>query len=395
MRLLPVILSFVPILSVAQVRILVNDDAGKPLPSAHVTYSALNGEGKTTVLTALSGIATFPDEFIAKNEQFLLKITYLGFVEHNDTISSKSGNVSVNMKVDALALDQVVVTAQYAPTSADKSVHSIRIIDRKRIEQQGAVNLRDLLQKETNMRVSQDNVLGSGLSVQGVSGQNVKFLIDGVPVIGRLDGNIDLSQLNLNNVERVEVVEGPLSVNYGTDALAGTINIITRKPKDDQLDLELNSYYESVGQYNSDGRVALNIGDHGFTLSGGRNYFDGWSPDDKFFEFPKRTLADGGRVKEWNPKEQVFASAQYIYRYKSWKFRPFGEWFQEDIVNRGTPRTPYYESAFDDTYKTERINGGLDVSGKVHTEYRLQVLAAYNFFQADQKHLLQRPDHII
>ena len=53
-------------------------------------------------------------------------------------------------------------------------------------------------------------------------------MIDDVAVIGRLNGNIDLSQINLNNVERIEIVEGPLSVEYGTDALAGTINLITK-----------------------------------------------------------------------------------------------------------------------------------------------------------------------
>ena len=48
-------------------------------------------------------------------------------------------------------------------------------------------------------------------------------------MIGRLNGNIDLSQVNLLNVKRIEIVEGPLSVNYGSDALGGTINIITKK----------------------------------------------------------------------------------------------------------------------------------------------------------------------
>lgn len=381
MRLFLFILFVLPTLVLAQVSITVNDHNGEALPSAHVTYQALNGDGKTTVLTSIDGKATVPAEFAAKHSQFILNVTYIGFLPSVDTLKSDTKEFTLNMKQDPHALGQVVVTAQYAPTSTEKSVHSIKIIDRKRIEQQAAVNLRDLLQKETNMRVSQDNILGSGLSVQGISGQNVKILVDGVPVIGRLDGNIDLSQLNLNNVERVEVVEGPLSVNYGTDALAGTINIITRKPKDDQLDVELNGYYESVGQYNVDGRVALNMGNHGFTVSGGRNYFDGWSSDDKFFEFPKKTLADSNRVKSWKPKEQLFASAQYLYKYKTWTFRLYGEWFQEEITNRGTPRTPYYETAFDDQYLTERINGGLDVSGKVHPNYRLQVLAAYNFFK--------------
>ena len=54
------------------------------------------------------------------------------------------------------------------------------------------------------------------------------MLVDGVPVRGRLNGQVDLSQLSLNNVERVEIVNGPMAVEYGTNALAGTINLITK-----------------------------------------------------------------------------------------------------------------------------------------------------------------------
>merc|ERR1711965_356759 len=94
-----------------------------------------------------------------------------------------------------------------------------------------AVTLKDVLVNQNNIRVAQDNVLGSSMSLQGMSGQNIKILIDGIPVIGRLNGNIDISQINLNTIERIEIIEGPLSVNYGTDALAGTINLISQKNK--------------------------------------------------------------------------------------------------------------------------------------------------------------------
>lgn len=374
-------LTLVPMLGIGQVSISVLGDDGNPLPAAHVIFSGLDGNEKQTILSTKDGKAELPSTFLMDKKQVAIRVTYLGFQPFTDTISADVKELLVELTPDPFALDQVVVTAQYAPTSTEKSVHNIRIINRKRIEQQAAVNLRDVLQKETNMRITQDNILGSGLSVQGISGQNVKFLVDGVPVIGRLDGNIDLSQLNMNNVERIEVVEGPLSVNFGTDALAGTINIITRKPESDQMQAELNSYYESVGQYNLDGRISFNTGAHGFTLTGGRNFFDGWSPSDAFFTFPEKTIANASRSKEWNPKEQFFVSGQYQYKHKSWTFRPNAEWFQEEIVNRGLPRAPYEVTAFDDHYLTERISGGVDASGKVHSDYRLAVVAAYNYFQ--------------
>ena len=134
---------------------------------------------------------------------------------------------------DDKVLETFVITAQYEETSKEKAVNKIRVINREKIDALAAVNLGDVLKNELNVRLSQDNVLGTFMSLQGISGQNVKILVDGIPVIGKLNGSIDVSQINLNDIERIEIVEGPLSVNYGTDALAGTINLITKKKNND------------------------------------------------------------------------------------------------------------------------------------------------------------------
>ncbi|MEM6379407.1 MAG: TonB-dependent receptor plug domain-containing protein, partial [Bacteroidota bacterium] len=133
---------------------------------------------------------------------------------------------SIGMSLD---IPEVVVTAQYAPTDSRNAVQNIRTIKRLAIEQQGANNLEQLLQQDVNIRIRQDLLLGSSMSLLGIGGENIKIMIDGVPVVGRLDGNIDISQINLNNIERIEIVEGPMAVSYGTDALGGVINLITKK----------------------------------------------------------------------------------------------------------------------------------------------------------------------
>ena len=148
-----------------------------------------------------------------------------------------SVNISKAQSADTLLEDtklkkqinEVVVTGQINELSIKKSVHKIRVIDSKIINSGLYQNLANIIEKELNIKLSEDNLLGSSLSIQGISGQNVKILIDNIPVIGRLNGNIDISQISLNNIEKIEIVEGPLSTVYGTDALAGTINLITKK----------------------------------------------------------------------------------------------------------------------------------------------------------------------
>jgi outer membrane receptor for ferrienterochelin and colicins len=277
-------------------------------------------------------------------------------------------------------LETFVVTAQYEKTEKDKAVNKVKVISREKIDAIAAVNLRDVLANENIIRISQDNILGSSMSLQGLSGQNVKILIDGVPVIGRLNGNVDLSQINLNNIERIEIVEGPLSVNYGTDALAGTINLISKKRSSDGISFNLNSYYESVGQYNLDGLISCKIKNGVVEFSAGRNFFDGWSPEDSFIEFPESRLADSSRKKQWNPKEQLFSKAQYSLVLDSQSLRIYFNHFDEKITNRGAPRAPYNETAFDDYYNTWRTDFGIDYNRSLKNG-KLKLLAAFNDFK--------------
>ena len=65
------------------------------------------------------------------------------------------------------------------------------------------------------------------MTMMGLKGQNVKILIDGMPIIGRqgTSNEININQVDINTIERIEIVEGPMSVVYGADALAGVIFI--------------------------------------------------------------------------------------------------------------------------------------------------------------------------
>lgn len=284
-------------------------------------------------------------------------------------------------------LDEVVITAQYEPTHADMSVQKIKVIGKEKIQQMGAVNLRDVLSNQLNVRIGQDNILGSSMNLQGIKGENVKILVDGVPVIGRLDGNIDLSQINMNQVERIELIEGPLSVQYGTNALAGTINIITKKTLNRRYTLSVNPYYESIGTYNLTGDLGFAKNKHSFLVNGGRNYFDGWNSGDPLFELPRAQPADSLRFKQWKSKEQYFAGAFYNCIFKKVDLGFKTAYFNEVIYNRGYPRAPYGESAFDDYYYTKRVDNSLSFKAKLSSAWSINMLNGFNYYNRIKKTL--------
>jgi len=348
------------------------------LPSAYFYYKFAGEEKGNTLITDKNGIGEIPR---GENTQpVYVTLSYMGYETITDTLAPGE-NKTYSLRELSVQLKNVVITAQYEPGSAEKSVYKVKIIDSKDIEQRAATNLRDLLRQEMNIRLSQDNILGTGLTMQGVSGENVKILIDGVPVIGRTGGNIDISQINLSNVERIEIVEGPLSVNYGTNALGGAINVITKKTQYERMELGLNTYYESVGQYNADFKAGYKTGTNYFSVTGQRNYFDGWSQTDEKIEFPKEKPADLSRFQEWKPKEQYAGGLHYHKNLKTLQLHLSSNFFKEKITNKGLPKSPYFETAFDDYYYTNRLDNTANIYGTVGNGQNINFLVAYNDYK--------------
>ncbi len=303
---------------------------------------------------------------------FIFTVSSLYGQEKDTTITN---NIDIQKE-----LQEIVVTGQISPKLKEDAVQKIKVIGSKEINSGLFINLADVLSKQTNIRINQDNILGSGVTLQGVSGQNVKILIDEIPVLGRLDGNIDLSQINLNNIERIEIVEGPLSVDYGTDALAGTINIITKKEYFDPSVVNFTSYYETVGRYNNNILFANNFNNITSSFELARNYFSGWSENNEFSLLPQSEPADTNRFKTWKPKEQIFNKLQISSKQTKYNSRGYFEHFYEKITNRGFPRSPYFETAFDDYYYTYRTNVGADVDYNL-PKSDLKILFAYNYYK--------------
>lgn len=369
-------------LSSQEVKII---DASNNLDLIGATVKVISNNKESSYFTSnASGTVKIPLEQFKGNSSLLINVSYIGFEKIIDTLY-KNQKLTIKLIPKPYALDNVTVTAQYAPTTIENSIHKIRVISRQKIEDMAAVSLKDVLTNELNVRISQDNILGSGMSLQGISGQNVKFMIDGVPIIGRLDGQIDLNQINLNDVERIEIVEGPLSVNYGSNALAGTINIITKKQSKEKFRLGVTSYNENIGHFNQEVNFNMRLKENqSIRLSIGRNYFDGWNSNDDFWPNFAKKWADSNRVQQWNPKEQYFGRIQYNFKYKEVLFTYKGEYLKEKITNLGVPNRSiisksYY--AFDDYYNTRRTDHAIFAQGKINDNWAINWTAAYNDFE--------------
>jgi len=150
-----------------------------------------------------------------------------------------------------IVLDDVVISATRSEISLEDSPVPTEVIGKKEIEKLNLITMEDLLQAK-GIQVAP--MKSGGFQLRGLSSEYVLVMIDGVPIAGRESGALDLSNINLSNVERVEIVKGSMSSLWGNHAIGGVVNIITQKGGEPSL--QLNTQYGT----NNTSLVGLNGG---------------------------------------------------------------------------------------------------------------------------------------
>lgn len=332
------------------------------VPFANVRFDGFKNGSPKYGLTSIDGMISNDVKEVSR-----ITVSYMGFNTYSDTIRPGQ-SMEIQLTPAVYNMGEVVVTGQYSPQRVDRSIYPINVIGSHTIELKAAINMADLLKDQPSMRVSQDGVLGTSLTINGLSGENIKFLQDGVPMIGRMNGNFDLNQINLNSVDHVEIVEGPMSVIYGSNAIAGVVNLITKEDTSSLIRVSSNEYYESVGQYNADASVSMNKNKNGFSLTGGRNFFQGYS------------YKDTSRILPFKPRRQYFANGYYSFTGGPVKVKVSGDYFNELLLDQGPLLPVYYETAFDSYYKTVRYTGRVDLLMKLPQYHNISLVASYSSY---------------
>ena len=265
-------------------------------------------------------------------------------------------------------LGEVIITAQYTPQSEKIAVYKVKSISSETIEKKAASNLRELLQQELNIDITQNSVFGTSVEIQGVSKENIKILIDGVPIIGRLNGVIDLNQINLATVERVEVIEGPVSVFYGTDAMGGVINLITKQDQEETVNGNVTAYYENIEATNINGSLGYKFNKNLIRLSGGYYNFNGLSTiEDSEIENPRNL--------NWEARKQYFGDFTFLVGLGNLKLRYNANLNHEKLESLGDPDR--FNRIEDKDYFTRRINNILNLQGAIFNNKFIDATVSY------------------
>ncbi len=130
-----------------------------------------------------------------------------------------------------LRLSDVVVTANRRTARAGESPTPVTSVSREEISAAAAPSADRMLAQVPGLQVLPTQPTGADLSIRGINGARVLVLQDGEPAAGALLENRDLSRLSTGGLDRIEIVKGPLSALYGSDALGGVVNLVSRDPE--------------------------------------------------------------------------------------------------------------------------------------------------------------------
>jgi vitamin B12 transporter len=171
---------------------------------------------------------------------------------------------SLPAKSQSTEIEEILVTASLMPLSAIKSGNAVTVITREQLESRGALSLSNILRDVPGFSVSQAGVLGSQTQIRarGSEANHLMVTIDGVEANDPSQGDeFSWGTLTASDIERIEIIRGPQSSLRGSDAVAGVVNIITRRAKNSGFSTFLNA-----------GSRSTNYG--GFNVSHRQDNFD-------------------------------------------------------------------------------------------------------------------------
>jgi outer membrane receptor for ferrienterochelin and colicins len=223
----------------------------------------LLGAGRTTHAdatgTAILAVPDWPDTLL---------VTAIGFAPQRVVLTEAPERaLSVELVTAPVVLPDLVTTAGRRVQRVAEGTASVTVLDRKEIDITAAGGLDQAVAEVPGLQLDSRQPAGSTVQIRGLGDARVLVLVDGEPVPGAQLENRDLSRLSTADVDRIEITKGPTSLQHGSDALGGVINLVTRRAEG-PLAVELSALAGDQGR-RAGGISVSKGGPIAFRLTGG------------------------------------------------------------------------------------------------------------------------------
>jgi len=253
-----------------------------------------------------------------KKGDFFISVSFVGFETKEFKVSipfNTDSLFTVFLRPSIVDMEGIVVTGTMTEKKLKETPVLTQVIYPENLKENGITNVTDALEHEVpglDFNVEQ-TPLRPTMTFQGMSSEFILILVDGERIAGEANGDVDYSMLNLNNVERIEVVKGASSALYGSNAIGGVINIISKKPV---LPLELNAFMR-YSKYNELelGTTISEKGDNFLSLTNlAYNQTDGYQlPDEGWTQQKFKNASIAQKFEFYLSKKITFSANGRLY----------------------------------------------------------------------------------
>ena len=342
----------------------VSDSKGEPLPGATVIIKEISSIGTTTNPDGTYSLKIPTSTFLNPNlagmsrSDLHIQAKYVGYLTSQKRIDSN--RVDFKLEEDAIGLEQVVVTGTRTKKLLKDAPVITRVITEEDIKKVDATNIGDLLQSELpGVEFSYSMNQQVSLNMQGFGGTTVLFLVDGERLAGETMDNVDYQRLNLDNVGRIEIVKGAASSLYGSNAVGGVVNIIS-KESTEPWTANINGLLGDHSEQRYGGTVSFNAGKIYNVLN---------------VQHTRKDQIDLENDGDYST----------IYGYYTWNFKDRLVWNVADNLKL-TARAGYFfkqrEYSVDEKNRYRDFSGGLKANWQISDNDDLEL--AYSFDQYDK-----------
>ena len=223
-------------------------ESGNPIKN--VTFSKLNNNEIVTK-SNIDGYYLISDDDID-----FIELKHIGY--KNKILSTTQLISKIYLEKDILYGDMVEITSSRKETRISDSPILTHIISSKELESSSALDFYQAIQMIIPNVMFAPDYHGTNLKIQGLDSEYVLILIDGDRIAGNTVGNIDFSKFNIDEIERIEILKGNASTLYGSNAIGGVINIITKPTYKNNM-IKFRSSYGKFNTLSNSATLNLNI----------------------------------------------------------------------------------------------------------------------------------------
>lgn len=240
---------------------ILDSSNGKPIHGAIVFF-----EGNNFSYTGQDGLYEIKNLY---QKIYNVRISHLGYKTLIQDIKIDITNPEINFSLEPspIKLDDIIVVVERSEKFLKDSPFSISLTDKEQIESRNYQSLSDALEYEPGISVIRDGVWSTDINIRGLSRNNIVTVIDGTRIETANDISARLSMIDLNDVERIEVIKGAASSFYGSGATGGIVNIISKAPSFYENYLNAGSISLGYNSVNNLRTVAGNLFNSGYFWS--------------------------------------------------------------------------------------------------------------------------------